>query len=51
MAGVTVSIGLAAGAPDPDSDLDELLLRADAALYRAKARGRNQVCALPPDLT
>lgn len=49
MAGVTVSIGLASGAPD--TDLDELLLRADAALYRAKARGRNQVCTLPPDLT
>ena len=50
MAGVTVSIGLATSGV-PDTDLDELLLNADGALYRAKARGRNQVCAVPGDLT
>ncbi|AVD89463.1 MULTISPECIES: GGDEF domain-containing protein [Pseudomonas] len=41
---ITVSIGLdgcAADAPAPS--LDELLARADLALYRAKAHGRNRV--------
>jgi diguanylate cyclase (GGDEF)-like protein len=42
---VTVSIGLAT-AEAPDTDLDELILTADAALYRAKDRGRNQVALL-----
>jgi diguanylate cyclase (GGDEF)-like protein len=36
----TVSIGVAELAGDPD----ELVSRADAALYRAKAEGRNRVC-------
>ena len=36
----TVSIGVAAFTGDPD----ELVSRADAALYRAKAEGRNRVC-------
>lgn len=35
----TVSIGVASGA----EDLEELIRRADRALYRAKARGRNAV--------
>ncbi|MGB0696950.1 MAG: GGDEF domain-containing protein [Rhodospirillaceae bacterium] len=38
----TVSIGAA----DFDGDLDESLQRADAALYRAKTRGRNRVEAV-----
>ena len=40
---VTISVGLA----EADSDLessDELLKRADEAVYRAKALGRDQVC-------
>jgi diguanylate cyclase (GGDEF)-like protein len=39
---VTVSIGLAES--DPDETLDELIGRADAALYEAKAGGRNRIC-------
>lgn len=36
----TVSIGISFG---PATDLDELLGRADVALYRAKAEGRNRI--------
>lgn len=38
---VTVSVGITL--VDPDEDLDAALQRADAALYRAKHEGRNQV--------
>ncbi|MGQ0711038.1 MAG: GGDEF domain-containing protein [Rhodoferax sp.] len=38
----TVSIGVAAAEPDNDS-VDDLLARCDAALYQAKAQGRNRV--------
>jgi diguanylate cyclase (GGDEF)-like protein len=41
--GATVSIG-AATAESPVTDLDSLIARADAALYRAKREGRNCVC-------
>jgi diguanylate cyclase (GGDEF)-like protein/PAS domain S-box-containing protein len=48
---ITVSIGVSQLAVS-DPDIDALLKRADAALYRAKAAGRNQVVwddqALPP---
>ncbi len=37
----TVSIGIACGSPS--AKVDELIARADTALYRAKANGRNRV--------
>ncbi|AWN41076.1 GGDEF domain-containing protein [Methylobacterium durans] len=43
---VSVSIG-AAGAPATGRDLDALLRRADAALYRAKRNGRNRIEVSP----
>ena len=41
---ITVSIGVAAAEPE-EKDATTLLGRADAALYQAKAQGRNQVVA------
>ena len=41
---VTISIGVAATIGEGDSP-DKLLKRADAALYEAKAAGRNRVIA------
>lgn len=41
--GCTVSAGIAEAGPGA-SDLDALLARADAAMYAAKAEGRNRVC-------
>ena len=40
---ITVSIGVAAMVPPSEADFDILLQRADAALYQAKQRGRDQV--------
>lgn len=40
---VTVSIGVAATHYEKDKNMDEVLGRADAALYRAKQGGRNRV--------
>jgi diguanylate cyclase (GGDEF)-like protein len=45
----TVSIGVAI-IQDPHEDLSTLLTKADQALYRAKARGRNRVELAPMDL-
>ncbi len=41
---VTISIGIAELAPGGET-VKELLMRADRALYRAKAAGKNRVCA------
>jgi diguanylate cyclase (GGDEF)-like protein len=41
---VTMSFGVAALAPGEAFDEDVLFARADAALYRAKASGRDRVC-------
>ena len=44
---ITVSIGISA---QKTKSLDNLISQADAALYRAKSNGRNQVvCHAPPD--
>lgn len=44
--GITASFGVAGNLPD-DSSVDTGLNRADKALYRAKAEGRNRVCEAP----
>ncbi|QGM45319.1 diguanylate cyclase [Methylocystis heyeri] len=41
---VTVSVGAASASPGEDVSCTDLTLRADQALYAAKAAGRNQVC-------
>ena len=46
---VTVSIGAASLNDQPAADLEELVRRADGALYAAKAAGRNRVRAAGPD--
>ena len=49
---VTLSIGIAGLRPGPAVDsMEELIQRADQALYRAKAEGRNRVVALEQDGT
>lgn len=40
---VTISLGGAAAFPGPETSPSALLTTADQALYRAKAKGRNQV--------
>jgi diguanylate cyclase (GGDEF)-like protein len=40
---VTVSLGVCCADPDSNLELDELINRADAALYQAKSAGRNRV--------
>ena len=41
--GVTASVGLAE--VQPDDDVQDLMHRADAAMYRSKSAGGNQVTA------
>lgn len=41
---VTLSLGIAAVVPQPDSSPSTLVTVADKALYQAKAAGRNQFC-------
>ena len=41
---VTISLGVATAIPTSDSCCEELIKKADQALYRAKQRGRNRVC-------
>lgn len=43
---VTLSVGVSAIQPG-DANTDTVLARADAALYQAKAAGRNRVCMAP----
>jgi diguanylate cyclase (GGDEF)-like protein len=45
---ITVSIGVTASAAGAATALDDLLARADEALYRAKEEGRNRVVTLEP---
>lgn len=45
---VTASIGVTTVGPD-DTELDDLFVRADAALYEAKAAGRNNVVVRGPE--
>lgn len=42
---ITVSIGVCTWEPPFKEDFEELIRRADAALYRAKEQGRNRVCS------
>ena len=42
---ITVSVGVACCSSDGGAELEAGLQRADEALYRAKAAGRNRVCA------
>ncbi len=43
---VTVSAGIAACIPQPGDEAEELLREADAAMYEAKRRGRNNVAVI-----
>jgi predicted signal transduction protein with EAL and GGDEF domain len=41
---VTISVGVAAAAPDSELEARHLVETADACLYRAKNQGRHCVC-------
>ena len=44
---MTISVGVASLGPDEAPDLDALIERVDAALYRAKQLGRDRVEVAP----
>jgi diguanylate cyclase (GGDEF)-like protein len=46
---ITISVGVSAAIPTPESTPDHLLAAADQALYSAKRGGRNRVCTAPPE--
>jgi len=45
---VTVSLGVCTQVPAADGSTADLLRGADAQLYEAKARGRDQACGAEP---
>ncbi len=46
---ITISIGITLF-PDDGSSVEELIKRADIAMYKAKEAGRNRVCFFSPEL-
>jgi diguanylate cyclase (GGDEF)-like protein len=46
----TASIGLTSFDPDSSDNIDDLLARADLALYQAKRSGRNQTATFNPEI-
>ena len=50
MISYTASIGLTSFEPDSGDKIDDLLARADLALYQAKRAGRNQTAAFNPEI-
>jgi diguanylate cyclase (GGDEF)-like protein len=42
--GLTMSVGIGAGVENQPPCADQLVAKADEALYRAKAAGRNRIC-------
>jgi diguanylate cyclase (GGDEF)-like protein len=46
---VTISCGVASLCPRNNDQQQQLVESADRALYKAKSRGRDQVCADPED--
>ncbi len=47
---ITLTWSIGVGEAQPDDSIDQLLARADAALYSAKESGRNQVASARPNL-